>query len=59
MIKFENLPERSTEWFAWSFVFRPMFKIVSILASLVIIGVLTFYALKVLGFVAKAVVGKD
>ncbi len=59
MIRFENLPERSTEWFAWSFVFRPMFKIVSILASLVIIGVLAFYALKALGFVAKAVVGKD
>jgi hypothetical protein len=59
MIKFENLPERSTEWFAWSFVFRPMFKIVSILASLVIIGVLAFYALKALGFAAKAVVGKD
>ncbi|MGD0596636.1 MAG: hypothetical protein ABSA64_03815 [Sedimentisphaerales bacterium] len=59
MIKFENLPELSTEWFAWSFVFRPMFKIVSILASVVIIGVLVFYALKALGFVAKAVVGKD
>jgi hypothetical protein len=59
MIKFENLPERATEWFAWSFVFRPMFKIVSLLASLVIFGVLAYYALKALGFVAKAVVGKD
>jgi hypothetical protein len=59
MIKFEKLSERSTDWFAWSFVFRPMFKIVSILASVVIIGVLAFYALKALGFVAKVVVGKD
>ena len=59
MIQFENLPKFPTKVFAWSFVFRPMFKIVLILASVVIIGVLAFYALKALGFVAKAVVGKD
>jgi hypothetical protein len=59
MIHFEDLPKFSTKVFAWSFVFRPMFKIVSILASVVIIGVLAYYALKALGFVAKAVVGKD
>ena len=59
MIHFEDLPKFSTKVFAWSFVFRPMFKIVSVLASVVIIGVLAFYALKALGFVAKVVVGKD
>jgi hypothetical protein len=59
MIEFEKLSMRSTEWFAWSFMFRPMFKIVSIAALVVIIGVLAFYALKALGFVAKAVTGKD
>ncbi len=59
MIHFESLPKISTKVFAWSFVFRPMFKIVSILASVVIIGVLAFYVLKALGFAAKAVVGKD
>jgi len=59
MIKFENLPKRATEWFAWSFMFRPMFKIVSILASVVIIGVLAYYLLKALGFAARAFAGKD
>ena len=59
MIKFENLPELSTEWFAWSFVFRPWLKVVAILSSLVILGVLVLYALKALGFVAKVVVGDE
>ncbi len=59
MIKFENLPMAATEWFAWSFMFRPMFKIVSILSSAVIIGVLAYYALKMLGFAARVFVGKE
>jgi hypothetical protein len=59
MIQFENLPERSTEWFAWSFIFRPWLKVVAILSSLVILGVLVLYALKALGFVAKVVVGDE
>jgi hypothetical protein len=59
MVKFENLPRFYTQAFAWSFMFRPWLKVVAILSSVVIAGVLLLYALKVLGFVAKVVVGED
>jgi hypothetical protein len=59
MVKFENLPRSYTKAFAFSFVFRPWLKVVAILSSLVIAGVLLLYALKALGFVAKVVVGND
>jgi hypothetical protein len=57
MVEFENLPRFYTEKFAFSFVFRPWLKVVAILSSVVILGVLALYALKALGFVVKVVVG--
>jgi hypothetical protein len=59
MVSFENLPRFYTKAFAFSFVFRPWLKVVVILSSLVILGVLVLYALKALGFVAKVVVGDE
>jgi hypothetical protein len=59
MVAFENLPRLYTKAFAFSFVFRPWLKVVAILSSLVILGVLVLYALKALGFVAKVVVGDE
>lgn len=59
MVRFEDLPRFYTKAFAWSFIFRPWLKVVAILSSVVIAGVLLLYALKALGFVAKVVVGKD
>ena len=59
MVVFENLPRCYTRAFAFSFVFRPWLKVVAILSSLVILGVLVLYALKALGFVAKVVVGDE
>jgi hypothetical protein len=59
MVKFQGLNRDYEWWFAFSFVFRPWLKIVSILASLLIAGVLLLYALKALGFIAKVAAGKD
>jgi len=59
MVELENLSRRLTGWFAWSFVFRPWLKVVTLLSSLVIVGVLVLYALKALAFVAKVLVGED
>lgn len=59
MVAFENLPRCYTKAFAFSFVFRPWLKVVAILSSLVILGVLVLYALKALGFVTKVVVGDE
>lgn len=59
MVRFEDLPRFYTKAFAWSFMFRPWLKVVAVLSSVVIAGVLLLYALKALGFVAKVVIGKD
>ena len=53
MIEFEGLDSFYNKAFAWSFVFRPMMKIVCILCSLVIAGVLLLYALRLLQSIAK------
>jgi hypothetical protein len=57
MIAFQSLNRPYEKWFAFSFVFRPVLKVVTLLSSLVILGVLVLYALKALGFVAKVVIG--
>ncbi len=59
MVKFEDLPRFYTKAFAWSFIFRPWLKVVAILSSFVIAGVLLLYTLRALWFVTKVVVGKD
>lgn len=53
MIEFEDLDSFYNKAFAWSFVFRPMMKIICICCSLVIAGVLLLYALRLLLSIAK------
>jgi hypothetical protein len=64
MLDFMGLNEVYTRAFALSFVFRPMFKISVIGASLVLMLVLLLYGLKLLGFIVsfvsqESVDGKD
>ncbi len=59
MVAFQDLPRTYTKAFAFTFVFRPWLKVVTLLSSLLILGVLVLYALKALGFVAKVVVRND
>ena len=57
--EFENLPYGSTWAFAWSFIFRPWFKVVAI-GSMGLIGiVLLLYGLKALGVVARALAEQE
>lgn len=59
MVEFQGLKRGLTWFFAFSFVFRPWLKVVTLLSSLVILGVVVLYALRALGFVARVFVGKD
>lgn len=59
MIKLQGLNRTFEKWFAWSFVFRPYLKIMSLVCCAVIAGVLLLYALKALYFVAKIFVGRE
>jgi hypothetical protein len=51
--EFQKASHARTWFFAFSFIFRPWFKVVAIGASAVIGIVLLLYGLKALGFVAK------
>jgi hypothetical protein len=53
MVEFQGLRPFYTKAFAFSFVFRPWLKIVSLVSCLLIAGVLLLYALKALGCVVK------
>jgi len=53
MVEFQGLRPFYTKAFAFSFVFRPWLKIVSLVSCLLIAGVLLLYALKALGSVVK------
>ena len=53
MIEFEGGDPTYTRLFAYSFVFRPWMKVVCILSSFVIAGVLLLYALRALLSIAK------
>ena len=53
MIEYEGLDSSYMKAFAFSFVFRPMMKIICICCSLVIAGVLLLYALRLLLSIAK------
>jgi len=57
--KFAGVDPTYTKLFAMSFVFRPMMKIVSLAACGVIALVLLVFALRALGVVVRAIVGKD
>jgi hypothetical protein len=59
MVKFQDLPRFYTKAFAWSFVFRPWLKVVTLACCAVIAGVLLLYALKALYFVARILVGRE
>jgi uncharacterized membrane protein len=59
MVKFQDLPRFYTKAFAWSFVFRPWLKVVTLACCAVIAGVLLLYALKALYFVARIFVGRE
>ena len=59
MIDFQGLSRPLKWFFAFSFVFRPWLKVVVLLSSLVILGVVVLYALRALGFIAGVFVGKD
>jgi hypothetical protein len=59
MVEFQNVDPTYAKAFAFSFVFRPMMKIVSLLACAIIAAVLLLYALKALACVAKVLAGSD
>ena len=57
--EFQGAPHSRTWAFAWSFVFRPWFKVVAI-GSVAVIGiVLLLYALKALGAVARVLAEQE
>ena len=59
MVKFQDLPRFYTKAFAWSFIFRPWLKVVTLACCAVIAGILLLYALKALYFVARILVGRE
>jgi hypothetical protein len=59
MVQLQGLDKCYEQWFAWSFMFRPWLKVVTLACCLVIAGVLLLYALRALVFVAKVFVGVD
>ena len=59
MVDFQDISPSYAWAFAFSFVFRPMMKIVVLGASAVMAFVLLFYALKALGCVVNVLGGKD
>jgi hypothetical protein len=56
---FQQLDHGRTWWFAWSFIFRPWFKVVSIGASALIGIVLLFYGLRALGAVVRVLAEQE
>jgi hypothetical protein len=59
MIEFQNVDPSYARAFAFSFVFRPMMKIVCLCSCAIIAVVLLLYALKALGCVVKVLAGSD
>lgn len=59
MVEFQGLDPVYTKAFAFSFVFRPWLKVVSLASCAVIAGILLLYALRALGCITKALAGKD
>jgi len=54
MFDFQDVDPTYLQWFAWSWMFRNALKVVSISASLVLVGVLLLYALKALQSLSAA-----
>jgi hypothetical protein len=59
MIEFQNVDPSYARAFAFSFVFRPMMKIVCLCSCAIIAVVLLLYALKALACVVKVLAGPD
>ena len=59
MVEFQNVNPSYARAFAFSFVFRPMMKIVSLGSCAIIAVVLLLYALKALTCVVKVLAGQD
>jgi hypothetical protein len=59
MVEFQGFDPVYTKAFAFSFVFRPWLKVVSLASCAVIAGILLLYALRALGCITKALAGKD
>ncbi|MHC4720968.1 MAG: cytochrome c3 family protein, partial [Planctomycetota bacterium] len=59
MVEFQGFDPVYTKAFAFSFVFRPWLKVVSLASCAVIAGILLLYALRALGCITKALAGRD
>jgi len=59
MVSFQNLGRFYTKAFAWSFMFRPWFKVVTLCSCGIISAVLLLYGLKALACIARIMTGKD
>ena len=59
MVEFQNVDPSYARAFAFSFVFRPMMKIVCLCSCAIIAVVLLLYALKALACVVKVLAGSD
>ncbi len=59
MVEFQDINAFYAWAFAFSFVFRPWLKVVTLASCVVIAGVLLLYALKMLACIAKVLVGQD
>ena len=59
MVEFQGINAFYAWAFAFSFVFRPWLKVVTLGSSAILAAVLLLYALKALACVTKALVGKD
>jgi len=59
MVEFQNVDPSYARAFAFSFVFRPMMKIVALCSCAIIAVVLLLYALKALACVVKVLAGSD
>ncbi len=59
MVEFQNVNPSYARAFAFSFVFRPMMKIVSLGSCAIIAVVLLLYALRALACVVKVLTGSD
>ncbi len=59
MVEFQNVDPAYARAFAFSFVFRPMMKIVALCSCAIIAVVLLLYALKALACIIKVLAGSD
>ena len=59
MIEFQGLNPAYTKLFAFSFIFRPYLKVITICSSVILAAVLLLYAAKALAFIIRILAEKD